>query len=508
LFLVSCLLCQSALAGPLDIGPFDDLTSDIGRGFGDNQNRYAFSMRTFRDELFVGTWNVQFDYPALIAAIKDGSLDLSGGNILEQIGFLSTEGAQIWRYLGTKEWAKVYDFAETGNPSDLHNSGVRQMRRFGDHLYAGTVNAAAGASMLKTADGTTWAAVSGGPLNNPDNISIRTMVEHDGFLYVGFENNATGGELWRLDHADRWTDVASFPDDSSVAEVAVFDGEVYVGTWDFTDSYKFYRVDTEPGAGFGDTIDLTPTDPALEGLSNLGVMKLIEDKNGYLYLGTVNYADGFTLLRTRDPGSPTRWEVMTTNGFGNPDNAYAWAMIEAGTLLLGTFNSGLTGGVLGPSVPLDGRAQLWYLDDQGDLAHDNDEWVQILDDGFGARFVYGIRNMEVFDGYLALGTASNFFIPDPNSALYEGVLAGLDDLLGALDEDPELRLAINQYLSGFGFEGGLQELLLGHGGPTNFIGTQIWATRITAPPTLAMLALGLTAGTLLRRRRRTGSAGS
>lgn len=390
----------SALATTLS---FEDLTNSIGRGFGDSWNRYAFSMEEFNGDVYVGTWSVQFDYPAVFQALLSGGLGGSGfpTNPLQGITFLDSTGGEIWKYNGGQSWTKVFEPAAS-------DTGFRKMVKYGNTLYAGTVNPDEGCKLYSSSDGINWDPVAGWQsARSADNISIRTMAVYNGQLYVGTENNASGGELWAFD-GNGWVQKKVFSQDSSVAELKVFNQKLYAGTWNFTDTFRFYQ--SSDGVTFDDVT------PVLGGgaAGNLGVMKLIDYK-GQLYLGTVNYANGFTLIRTPDPSNPNGWEVITTNGFNDPSNAYTWAITEyQNKLYLGTFNSGLYGGVLdqllGLPIPLDGRAQLW-------CSEDGLTWSQLMDDGFDSQFTYGIRNMLVSDDQLFIGTASNFFLYDPQSLL-------------------------------------------------------------------------------------------
>ena len=408
---------------------FENLTAEVGRGFGDTWNRYAFSMAEFNGQVYAGTWNVQFDYPQLLAAIQGGGLT-GIDNPLEAIGILASEGGEIWRHEGGQLWERMLK-------ASSDHSGFRKMLVYNGRLYAGTVNSANGAAIFASANGADWENISGGPTDNPANISIRALLVFQGSLYVGTENNETGGELWAYeDFTNTWTHKHTFIDDASVAELIVYNDRLYLGTWDFTDSFQFFG--SYDGSVF---FNLTPTFPNSENLSNLGVMKLIEYRDD-LYLGTVNYRDGFTLLRTRDPDTPGGWEVITSDGLGDRSNAYTWAMVVWDeTLYLGTFNSGLFSGLLAPlPFPLDGRAQLL-------ASTDGVNWRTIVDDGFGVPFTYGIRNMIVSGDRLLIGTASNFFVPDTSTSLYTAI----------------------------GLSGGLPTTI---GEP--FIGTQVWASALEA----------------------------
>lgn len=323
-----CYLGASGASGQ----NFFNMTEDVGRGFGDSWNRYAWSMESFGGKTYVGTWNVQADYVAMAQAIKNGDLaDLisGGGDPLAFTGLLASQGGEIWRHDGGQNWTKVLD-------SPAENQGFRKMVVHDGNLVAATANYQAGAEIIYSQNGTFWTNIAGGPLNNPDNTSIRTMLSQGNMLYVGTENS-NGAELWAYNSdTDVWTQKEVFAQDTAVAEIATFGGKMYVGTWDFGDTYRLHcSADTDNWQ------EVTPQFAGSDQLENWGVMQLREFKNK-LYLGTVNYVNGFTLLRSDTPDDDASWEVITTDGMGDPDNAYTWAGAEFdGKLYIGTFNHGL-----------------------------------------------------------------------------------------------------------------------------------------------------------------------
>jgi hypothetical protein len=123
-----------------------------------------------------------------------------------------------------------------------------------------------------------------------------------------------------------------------------------------------------------------------------------------LYIGNVDLTIGFSLL-TFDG---TNFSTVTMDGFGIASNAYAWSMAELnGRLYLGTFNQDFQ------SDPTRASAQLWYLKSQG-------PWQRLALPTDIGLMNYGIRSMEIGNGQVFLGTASNMMAPDP--------IAGLDFL--------------------------------------------------------------------------------
>jgi len=183
----------------------------VDNGFGNSRNSYAWSMETFKGELYVG------------------ALNLYGG-------------AEIW-YSNSgapNSWQQAYKALFS------RNSGARCL--YSDNelvLYACTSNSQ-GAQILRTTDGRTWTTVAQRGFGNRQNTTIRCMVRFADYLYAGMGCN--GAKLYRSKDGFNWELVHDRPGFEStkvrnpktgilennnlmIGELAVFNGYLYAFTW-------------------------------------------------------------------------------------------------------------------------------------------------------------------------------------------------------------------------------------------------------------------------------------
>jgi hypothetical protein len=124
-------------------------------------------------------------------------------------------------------------------------------------------------------------------------------------------------------------------------------------------------------------------------------------------VGLVDFNNGFNLHALK-PGRQTPWRTITETGFSSSANVYVWSMSELnGQIYLGTFNTDM----LNSDVLPRGSAEIWTSADNGI------NWQQQATPLGFAPLNYGIRTMEVGDGHLYMGSASNMLAPDVLSNL-------------------------------------------------------------------------------------------
>lgn len=402
--------------------------------------------------------NACYTDPGMVAAVPEiyrglACLELySGGNGAR------TNFAEIWRFdYNKKVWGKMRDEQDAGTLGQ----GFRIMQKHGGKLYVGsdlgsfimgvTLGANStgiwnfpGSRVLVSSDGQSFTPLAscapGAPSPNPCNAgsnttpympftaintSFRAMASYGTKLYLG-TFNYSGGELWSYDPAvssgSPWTPLAKYQDSANPVCSGIWSGKctgVYsIGvtellTWSDGLSQKLVvgvatpAIDNYLWTYNGSTlvpfagIPTTTSSPGPINASTLGVLKLFASSNGQLYVGLLDLTQGFTLI-TCNPADcrAGNWTTVTGNGFGNTNNAYAWSMQQVnGRTFLGTFNKDFF-----TALPR-GSSELWYTDD-------GVNWQQQALPVDWGLWNYGIRNMEVGNSQLFLGTASNVVAPD------------------------------------------------------------------------------------------------
>jgi len=217
------------------------------------------------------------------------------------------------------------------------------MAEYNGNLYAGTVNQENnnGCAVWRYDGGTTWTQVASGGFGDANNFAAYCMDVYNGLLYVGTYNNTTGCEVFSYDGAT-WTQevgqgAAATPTGPGFGEgvnaelagsMSVFGDMLYVSAgWDGPGIAKIWAYD---GAnwiqanidGFGDVDNEIARSMAIY--------------NGQLYAGTWNGNDGCEVWRYDGP-NPADWTQVNTDGFGDAFNRGARVM-EAwnGNLYVGT----------------------------------------------------------------------------------------------------------------------------------------------------------------------------
>ncbi len=386
---VALALASAALTARGEEPCFTQINAD---GFGNPKNTYAWSMKAFRDHLYVGTLN-----KAAVGGIAD--LELDGGG-LRPAARRDVTGAQLWRYDGSV-WTQVVP----DGFGSKNNEGIRNLAVYGDALYAGTLNPLGGAEVWRSTDGSQWVRVGKNGLGNILNSSIRGMVAWRDKLWVGTVNQL-GGELHSFD-GSTWTKVAKRGIDEArndtLADLRVHGDDLFVATWNGQGA-RLYRFDgvtwtslvggsAATAAGFGDP-------------ENTGILSLASFR-GALYASTRNFDTGFSVWRTMDAGAT--WQQVVANGFGDARQRYGWKLFVFGDeLYLGTFVSGDSGP---DQYTLGGR--LYRTADGTTWSEEVGPAGIFAPAGFGDGRNYGVRSMESYFGELHLGTAQCFFCTFP-----------------------------------------------------------------------------------------------
>jgi len=253
--------------------------------------------------------------------------------------------------------------------------------------------------VFRTLNGKDWESVSEPGFGSKRNTSGRGIVFFKGHIYVGTENRLFGGQIWRhavedngdLSPGKDWGeiyDTVFFDQNTMFTEFAVHndgaDDYLYAGTmnrrsgselWRSLDGEK-WEVIYEKGNGIE---------------RDWAVMKMYSF-NGLLYVGTMNFEEGTSLLVSTD-SSGTDFDFIFTKGNGNEFNIYIWAMMEyEGRLYMSTFKN---------CAECAKGFEIYSSEDPS-----RDDLTVETENAFGYSLgLFGIRSMAVHENHLILGSS-------------------------------------------------------------------------------------------------------
>jgi len=392
----------------------------VNKGFRNSRNSYAWSMETFKGEIYVGV------------------LNLYGG-------------AEIWcsNSGANGSWQQVYKaiFSRNYGARCLYSDDQQV-------LYACTSNKQ-GAQILRTTDGRKWTTVAHRGLGNLNNTTIRCMVRFEDYLYAGMGSN--GAKLYRSKDGFDWQLVNDKPGFEStkivnpntgrlinnnlmIGELAVFKGYLYAFTWTNDGERgviaKNVQESTQKNILASDVlVPLSPqgafevwrskdginwkkvvglNDPYDNGLGFSGhdpenldnnVVPAVTVFQDHLYLGTEHDSGKTAVWRT---ANGTDWnKVLNFYDLGEKCNYYIWSMLPFNDqLFVGTLNVGST-----RNADVTG-AQIW-VSDSGDLG----SFYNLVHNGFDGESIIvsptlkipknmGVRTFGILNDTLFAGTAT------------------------------------------------------------------------------------------------------
>jgi len=227
-----------------------------------------------------------------------------------------------------------------------------------------------------------WDQVNRDGFGTTNNVGANSMVEYNGCLYVGTENNdpLSGAQIWRYDGTD-WTQVATaylnFVEDSNntiASSMCVYNGKLYVGTrnnstgaevWEY-DGTSWTQVNTD---GFGD-------------YHNSCASSMIQDGT-YLYVGTENYSTGAEVWRY----DGSSWTRIGSGGVGDSNNIKIGCMEIDG------------GGQLWAGTANNSGCQVWR--------YAAGTWTEEISDGFGDSNNSSADSIILLYDYIYVGTENS-----------------------------------------------------------------------------------------------------
>ncbi len=213
-------------------------------------------------------------------------------------------GEQVWGTKDGKNWSLAWDLpAVTDGFTDVYGMTV-----FKNQLYFILSRDETGSEILRTADGKYWEIVTWG---EEEGSSVCRMTTFKNALYIAYCNFDGGMTLYRSTNANpgTWKEVAQFPDWIAPSTFETFKGALYMGSDDR------YGPPAQIVRSY-DGVNWEMVTPDGFGDPNNLLVWGFGQRNGYLYASTGSW-EGGDIWRSRDGMS---WEPVSKDGLGNPNN--------------------------------------------------------------------------------------------------------------------------------------------------------------------------------------------
>ena len=264
--------------------PVVGATAAIASGFGKLENSGITALSAFHDQLFAGTGSLYCKDGVELWASPDGvqwkpvageRVALHTALARESKYFLSMKTFQDQLYVGTGDqrtggseiWRSPDGWrldAVIGAPSrhragmgDSNQDMVYDLAAFKDHLYAGVLNFAhQGGALWRSPDGAAWEIVAGqdapysAGFGEPANIGLTTFTVYQGRLYAGLTNEQ-GAQVWRSEDGQHWDPFVGHgaalsggfgnAHNRAVNSLGVFHDALYVGTHNPKEGAELWR---------------------------------------------------------------------------------------------------------------------------------------------------------------------------------------------------------------------------------------------------------------------------
>lgn len=416
-----------------------DKNGEYPNGFDVSTNIATRGIAVYKNELYVGTQNlnfskIRFTNPLLFKImsaggilayglfehVRNNNVALGFFNLLIPIAGIASDGCEVWKYnYSMDKWLPlVSDQPDAMLPAgfgDQRNFAAAVMQEFKGDLYVGTAAGLMLGCQLWRYNGTTWERVAERGFGDHHNIGVWSITTFDDELYVGTLNCREGCQIWKTNDGETWEKMPLPGGDGFGMKwniyawsMGVYNNSLYVGTLNFKpdqgcqlwryNGEQWLKISLPGGDGFGEK-------------ENYGIRNMVE-YNGDMYVATA------TSIFSRKQGCEiwrydgNTWHPVIgekgvlDDGFGNIYNKYAWSMVATsnGKLWVGTSN-----------IQPFGRGNVFGSTGCEVWCYDGKRWMEMVGDesnsgaggGFGNRCNIGARSMIEYpenSGRVVVGT--------------------------------------------------------------------------------------------------------